>query len=94
MAHLFAKGKKYAHRIQWPDIKLILSNRSNRLLMLMKRLGKARSVPGQVAMEQIMCCALGACYICVRTFEVNGEQILRRVCREGPVFDMQEAVGW
>ena len=67
---------------------------SNRLLMLMKRLGQARSVPGQVAMEQIMCCALGACYICVRTFEVNGEQILRRVCREGPVFDMQEAVGW
>ena len=67
---------------------------SNRLLTLMKRLGKERAVPGQVAMEQIMCCALGACYICVRTFEVNGEQILRRVCREGPVFDMQEAVGW
>lgn len=67
---------------------------SNRLLTLMKRLGKARGVPGQVAMEQIMCCALGACYICVRTFEVNGEKILKRVCREGPVFDMQEAVGW
>ena len=67
---------------------------SNRLLMLMKRLGKARGVPGQVAMEQIMCCGLGACYVCMRTFEVNGEKILRRVCREGPVFDMQEAVGW
>lgn len=67
---------------------------SNRLLSLMKRLGKERGVPGQVAMEQIMCCALGACYICVRTFEVNGKKILRRVCREGPVFDMQEAVGW
>jgi dihydroorotate dehydrogenase electron transfer subunit len=67
---------------------------SNRLLMLMKRLGKARGVPGQVAMEQIMCCGLGACYVCMRTFEVNGELILRRVCREGPVFDMQEAVGW
>jgi dihydroorotate dehydrogenase electron transfer subunit len=67
---------------------------SNRLLMLMKRLGAAHGIPGQVAMEQIMCCALGACYICVRTFEVGGERILRRVCREGPVFDMQEAVGW
>ncbi len=67
---------------------------SNRLLMLMKRLGKAHGVPGQVAMEQIMCCGLGACYVCMRTFEVNGERILRRVCREGPVFDMQEAVGW
>ena len=67
---------------------------SNRLLMLMKRLGKAHGVPGQVAMEQIMACGLGACYICVRTFEVNGEKILRRVCREGPVFDIQEAIGW
>lgn len=67
---------------------------SNRLLMLMKRLGKAQGVPGQVAMEQNMACALGACYICMRTFEVDGEKILRRVCREGPVFDMQEAVGW
>ena len=67
---------------------------SNRLLALMKRLGGQHGVPGQVAMEQIMCCALGACYICVRTFEVDGEKVLKRVCREGPVFDMQEAVGW
>ncbi len=67
---------------------------SNRLLSLMKRLGKEHGVPGQVAMEQIMACGLGACYICVRTFEVNGEKVLKRVCREGPVFDMQEAVGW
>jgi dihydroorotate dehydrogenase electron transfer subunit len=67
---------------------------SNRLLMLMKRLGAAQGVPGQVAMEQNMACGLGACYICMRTFEVDGEKILRRVCREGPVFDMQEAVGW
>jgi dihydroorotate dehydrogenase electron transfer subunit len=67
---------------------------SNRLLDLMKRLGKANGVPGQTAMEQNMACGLGACYICMRTFEVNGEKILRRVCREGPVFDIQETVGW
>jgi hypothetical protein len=30
----------------------------------------------------------------MRTFEVNGEKTLKRVCREGPVFNMQEAVGW
>jgi dihydroorotate dehydrogenase electron transfer subunit len=67
---------------------------SNRLLDLMKRLGKKHDVPGQTAMEQNMACGLGACYICMRTFEVNGEKILRRVCREGPVFDIQETVGW
>jgi len=67
---------------------------SNRLFQLMKRLGKTHNIPGQVAMEQVMACGLGPCYVCVRTFEVNGEKELRRVCIEGPVFDMQEAVGW
>lgn len=67
---------------------------SNRLLKLMQRLGSKHGVPGQVAMEQIMVCGFGACYVCVRTFEVGGERVLRRVCREGPVFDLQEAVGW
>ena len=67
---------------------------SNRLFQLMKRLGKAHNIPGQVAMEQVMACGLGPCYVCVRTFEVDGKQELRRVCIEGPVFDMQEAVGW
>jgi len=67
---------------------------SNRLLKLMQRLGKAHHIPGQVAVEQIMVCGFGACYVCVRTFEVNGERVLRRVCRDGPVFNMQEAVGW
>jgi dihydroorotate dehydrogenase electron transfer subunit len=47
-----------------------------------------------VAMEQVMACGLGPCYVCVRTFEVNGMKELRRVCIEGPVFDLQEACGW
>jgi dihydroorotate dehydrogenase electron transfer subunit len=67
---------------------------SNRLLKLMQALGRQYDVPGQVAMEQIMVCGFGACYVCVRTFMVNGEKVLRRVCREGPVFNLQEAVGW
>lgn len=67
---------------------------SNRLLKLMQRLGKKHSIPGQVAMEQIMVCGFGACYVCMRTFMVDGEKVLRRVCRDGPVFNMQEAVGW
>ncbi len=67
---------------------------SNCLFQLMKRLGKQHGIPGQIAMEQVMACGLGPCYVCVRTFEVNGKKELRRVCIEGPVFDMQEAVGW
>jgi dihydroorotate dehydrogenase electron transfer subunit len=67
---------------------------SSRLLKLMQRLGRKHNIPGQVAMEQIMVCGFGACYVCMRTFEVDGKRVLRRVCRDGPVFNMQEAVGW
>jgi len=67
---------------------------SNRLMQLMRRLGKTHGIPGEVAMEQIMACGLGPCYVCVRTFEVNGHKELRRVCIEGPVFDLQECTGW
>ena len=67
---------------------------SNRLLQLMKRIAREHGVPGQAAMEQIMACGLGPCYICVRTFEVDGKKEMRRVCVEGPVFDLQECLGW
>ncbi|MFM1817098.1 MAG: hypothetical protein RLZ98_3793 [Pseudomonadota bacterium] len=67
---------------------------SARLLKLMQKLGKEHGIAGQVAMEQIMVCGFGACYVCMRTFEINGEKTLKRVCRDGPVFNMQEAVGW
>ena len=67
---------------------------SNRLMQLMKRLGREYGIPGQMAMEQIMACGLGPCYICVRTFQVDGKLEMRRVCVEGPVFDLQECLGW
>lgn len=67
---------------------------SNRLLQLVKRIARAHGIPGQAAMEQIMACGLGPCYICVRTFEVDGRKEMRRVCVEGPVFDLQECLGW
>ena len=67
---------------------------SSRLLSLIQKLGKKHDIPGQVAMEQKMACGIGPCYICVRTFVVDGKKVLRRVCKEGPVFNVQEAVGW
>jgi dihydroorotate dehydrogenase electron transfer subunit len=67
---------------------------SNRLLKLMQAVGKKHNVPGQVAVEQIMVCGFGACYVCMRTFLIDGVKVLKRVCREGPVFNMHEAVGW
>ena len=48
------------------------------------------SLPVELAMEQHMGCAMGVCLGCV-TPTVHG---YKRVCRDGPVFNMQEAVGW
>jgi len=67
---------------------------SNRLLALCQKLGKTHGIPGEVAVEQIMACGVGPCYICVKTFVVDGNKVLRRVCRDGPVFDFQEACAW
>jgi dihydroorotate dehydrogenase electron transfer subunit len=67
---------------------------SKRLMQLLKRLGRQHGIPGQVAMEQTMTCERGPCYVCVRNFDVNGRRELRRVCIDGPVFDLQETTGW
>lgn len=65
---------------------------SSRLLRVQQRLAREFDIPGQVAMEQQMACGLGLCYCCVRDFHVGGEIVHRRVCWDGPVFDMMEAL--
>ena len=41
-----------------------------------------------------MACGLGMCHCCVRPFRKGERLVNLRVCREGPVFDMQEAMPW
>jgi len=65
---------------------------SARLLRVQQRLAREFNLPGQVAMEQQMACGIGLCYCCVRDFNVNGEIVHRRVCWDGPVFDLMEAL--
>ena len=65
---------------------------SSRLLRVQQRLGREFGIPGQVAMEQQMACGLGMCFCCVRDFNVGGEIVHKRVCWDGPVFDMAEAL--
>ncbi len=67
---------------------------SNRILELLRELSLRHGIPGQIALEQQMACGLGMCFCCVRTFEVDGRREQRRVCKEGPVFDLREAVSW
>jgi dihydroorotate dehydrogenase electron transfer subunit len=68
---------------------------SNRLLRLLQDLSAEWDVPGQVALEQTMGCALGMCFACVRTFRAaDGTEAYRRVCWDGPVFTLSEAQPW
>jgi dihydroorotate dehydrogenase electron transfer subunit len=69
-------------------------SRSNRLMLLMQRIAKAFAIPGQVAMEQQMACGLGMCFCCVRSFQGADGIEQRRVCSEGPVFALSEALSW
>ena len=67
---------------------------SNRMLLLLQKLGRRHGIPGEIALEQQMACGLGMCHCCVRPFMQNGNRVQLRVCREGPVFDIQEAMPW
>jgi dihydroorotate dehydrogenase electron transfer subunit len=67
---------------------------SNRLLMLLQKIGRQEGLPGQVALEQQMACGLGMCVCCVRQVRRGGHTLDLRVCREGPVFELEEPVSW
>jgi dihydroorotate dehydrogenase electron transfer subunit len=67
---------------------------SDRLLRLVKTLGRELGVPGQVAVEQQMACGLGMCFCCVRPVRRNGHIAQLRVCHDGPVFDIAEIDSW
>jgi dihydroorotate dehydrogenase electron transfer subunit len=65
---------------------------SSRLMRVQQRLAHEFGIPGQVAMEQQMACGIGLCFCCVRDFNIQGDIVQRRVCWDGPVFDLMEAL--
>jgi dihydroorotate dehydrogenase electron transfer subunit len=67
---------------------------SNRLMLLAQRLCAELGIPGQVALEQQMACGIGMCFACVRDFQTADGVVSRRVCCEGPVFEIAEALTW
>lgn len=68
---------------------------SNRLLQLAKTLCKRWNIPGKVALEAHMGCGTGMCYACVAPIlNESGKKEFKRVCLDGPVFDVGRAMGW
>lgn len=73
---------------------LIATCGSNRLLQMVRELGRDLGIAGQVALEQQMACGIGMCQCCVRLFRGADGIEPRRVCHDGPVFDVQETLSW
>ncbi len=53
-----------------------------RLVLLLK----GRNIPGYISLEERMACGIGACLGCV----IRTRSGYKRVCKEGPVFDVKE----
>ena len=68
---------------------------SNRLFKLVKSLCADWRIEGQTALEARMGCGTGMCFACVTpTVDASGRETYKRVCTEGPVFDIKEAIAW
>ncbi len=65
---------------------------SARLMRMVQDIATRHAIGGQVALEQHMACGIGMCQACVRPFKRSAEAVNLRVCREGPVFDLDEVL--
>ena len=73
-----------------PDV--ILACGPPPMLRALKALIKPYNIPCQVSMEERMCCGFGACATCVCGIETHEGLDYKKVCVEGPVFDLYEVV--
>lgn len=78
--------------IQRHQINALFTCGSKRLTFMLQSLALQYGLPGQVALEENMGCALGMCFCCVKPFNQNGTRVNLRVCKEGPVFPLQEVI--
>jgi dihydroorotate dehydrogenase electron transfer subunit len=51
---------------------------------------KGADIPCQASLEERMGCGVGACLVCSCLVKEDGERHYRRVCKDGPVFDLSE----
>jgi dihydroorotate dehydrogenase electron transfer subunit len=62
------------------------------MLRALQAICAERGIPGKVSLEERMGCGIGACLVCSCGVWTDGGRDYRRVCRDGPVFDMAEAI--
>jgi dihydroorotate dehydrogenase electron transfer subunit len=62
------------------------------LIALAKILQKDKTGSGELSLDHLMCCGVGACFACVVKVKADNEEGWRyaRTCKEGPVFNAQD----
>lgn len=67
---------------------------SNRLGQAMQQLHKTYGFPAWISLERHMACGVGACKgcVCENKDPKTGEPYYARVCKDGPVFDVDEVM--
>ncbi|WP_240353260.1 MULTISPECIES: dihydroorotate dehydrogenase electron transfer subunit [Cohnella] len=66
---------------------------SKRLAELLQRMAADKHIFAEIALEENMGCAMGVCFACVCDIqEQDGSVRTVRVCKEGPVFPLEQVV--
>jgi len=90
VTELFAKDISYYE----PENSMIYACGPRPMLQRLSTLLKDNPLPCQILMEERMACGVGACLGCaVSTKQKEGKIEYKRVCKDGPVFNIEE-IAW
>ena len=64
----------------------------NAMLEALTEYAKEKNIEAQVSVEERMACGLGTCICCTVKIIENGEEVYKRVCKDGPIFNSLEVV--
>lgn len=62
------------------------------MLIALTKILQAKKFQGEISLDHVMCCGIGACFACVVKTNADNEQGWKysRSCKEGPVFNVDE----
>lgn len=73
-----------------PDI--ILACGPVNMLRALKKVVIDKNIEVKISVEERMGCGIGACLVCACKTSENGEIRNKKVCKDGPVFDLNEVI--
>lgn len=75
-----------------PELPEFFACGPNGMLKVVGDRASARGANAWLSLDRHMGCGVGACLACVQRIRRDGQEVLARVCKEGPVFEAREVV--